>query len=222
MLMMRGNKGIVVVPATKCRNCRRLSLSKLRLSSNKLLTYVKPYNYTTIHIIVHKPTACFLANYTICWAGHNDPTCVVFNSVLNSWIYVYAVLISSTAPHVWARGTQFKPIRELMLMMIGSNGIVLCLLQSVGTVAGSLCPSNWHNPSKKDVTAMEVESCCNLVRHDVLHDSPSCFMQVPATSISKNADLPIETGSLKCKWTPVHAQVKRFLYIFGELPLLKN
>ena len=37
---------------------------------------------------------------------------------------MYAVLSSSTAPHVWARGTRFKPILELMLMMMGSTGIV--------------------------------------------------------------------------------------------------
>ena len=49
---------------------------------------------------------------------------IVFNSLLNSCVDVYAVLISSTAPHVWARGTQFKPILELMLMMIGCSGIV--------------------------------------------------------------------------------------------------
>ena len=73
------------------------------------------------------------------------------------------------------------------------------LSRSGETVAGSLCPSNGHNPSKKDVTAMEVESCCDLVRHDVLHDSPSCFMQVSTASISKNAHLPIKTGSKKCK-----------------------
>ena len=34
------------------------------------------------------------------------------------------VLISSTAPQVWARGTRFKPTQELMLTVTGSCGIV--------------------------------------------------------------------------------------------------
>ena len=68
---------------------------------------------------------------------------IVLSSRLNSWVDVYAVLSSSTAPHVWARGTRFKPILELMLMMMGSTGIVF---EPVTKCRNCLCPSNGCSP----------------------------------------------------------------------------
>ena len=71
--------------------------------------------------------------------------------------------------------------------------------------------------SHLSMTAKEVELCCHLVHHDVLHDPPCCLMQVPTTSISRNADLPIKTGSLKWKWTP-HCQKRENKCIYVVVP----